>query len=64
ILSNRAVWGAIGLTIVLQGANVYLPGLQALLKTTAPSVQEWGVIWLSALTPTLVIEIYKVVRNQ
>jgi Ca2+-transporting ATPase len=64
IFSNRAVWGAIGLTIVLQGATVYLPGLQALLKTTAPSVQEWGVIWLSALTPTLVIEIYKVVRNQ
>jgi Ca2+-transporting ATPase len=64
IFSNRAVWGAIGLTIVLQGAAVYLPGLQLLLKTVAPSAQEWGVIWLAALTPALFIEIYKAIRHK
>lgn len=57
--SNRAVWGAILLTIGLQVAAVYLPGLQRILRTTAPAPGEWVVVGLAALAPAVIIELYK-----
>ena len=48
LLSNWAIWAAIGFTTALMVAAVYLPGLQLLLKTVAPSPMEWGVVWVAA----------------
>jgi len=63
LFSNRAVWGAVGLTIGLQVAAVYLPPLQAILKTGAPSPVEWGVVLAASLAPALAVEIYKLITN-
>ena len=63
LFSNRAVLGAIGLTIVLQMAAVYLPIAQLVLKTVSPSLSEWGIVLIASLAPALTIEIYKIIRR-
>ncbi|OGS96459.1 MAG: hypothetical protein A3K04_05925 [Gallionellales bacterium RBG_16_56_9] len=59
LFSNRAIWAAIGLTIALQLAAVYLPPLQTILKTVAPTLVEWAVVLAASLSPALLIELYK-----
>jgi Ca2+-transporting ATPase len=63
LFTNRAVLGAIGLTVALQMAAVYLPIAQLVLKTVPPSLSEWGIVLIASLSPALVVEIYKVVRQ-
>lgn len=60
MFSNRAIWAALGLTILLQLAAVYLPFLQTVLKTVPPTPPEWMVVIASSLTPALLVELYKV----
>jgi P-type Ca2+ transporter type 2C len=62
MFSNRAIWAAIGLTIILQLAAVYLPFLQTILKTVPPSLTEWMIVIAASLAPALAIELYKLVR--
>ena len=57
--TNPALWGAIGLTVILQLLVVYVPFLQSLFKTTAPTWDEMGMIMLVVLSSTIVIELVK-----
>jgi Ca2+-transporting ATPase len=59
LFSNRYVWFATGLTIVLMLVAVYLPPAQTILKTVAPSPTEWLVVAITALFPALGIEAVK-----
>jgi Ca2+-transporting ATPase len=59
IFSNRAIWAALGLTIALQLAAVYLPIPQMILKTVPPSPTEWAVVLVASLLPAVSIELYK-----
>ena len=63
LFSNRAVLGAIGLTIALQMAAVYLPIAQLVLNTVPLSLSEWGIVLVASLAPALTIELYKVIRR-
>jgi P-type Ca2+ transporter type 2C len=62
LFTNRAIWAAIGLTIVLQLAAVYLPFLQIILKTVPPSLMEWMVVLVASLLPALIVELYKMLH--
>ncbi|MEW6285640.1 MAG: cation-translocating P-type ATPase C-terminal domain-containing protein [Chloroflexota bacterium] len=53
---------ALGLTILLQLAAIYLPFLQTVLKTVPPSPMEWLVIAVASLAPALLVELYKLRR--
>ncbi len=53
-LSNRYVIGAVVLTVGLQLAAVYLPGLKTVLKTAAPAPVDWALIFGLALLPLVV----------
>ncbi len=59
LFSNRAIWAALGLTITLQLAAVYLPIPQMILKTVPPSPTEWAVVLVASLLPAVSIELYK-----
>ena len=59
MFSNRAIWAALGLTIALQLAAVYLPIPQMILNTAPPSPMEWAVIIAASLLPAVSIELYK-----
>ncbi|MCD6416341.1 MAG: HAD-IC family P-type ATPase [Planctomycetes bacterium] len=52
--SNPFVLGAIGLTVALQLAAVYLPGLNAALRTARPAPMDWLVIGTCSLMPLVV----------
>lgn len=60
--ANRAVWGAVALTVLLQALAVHLPALQLLLDTVAPTAGEWMVVLGVALAPALLIEAYQILR--
>jgi len=59
VSGNRALWAAVGLTIILELGAVYLPAAQTILKTVAPTPIEWLVIIIASLLPALVVELYK-----
>lgn len=58
LFTNAWLWGALGLSIALQVAVVYVPFLQAAFSTTALSLQDWmlcvfvgsTVLWLRELS--------------
>ncbi len=50
-VSNPYVLGAIGMTVLLQLAAVYAPGLNAVLKTVPPAPVDWLVIVGCSLMP-------------
>jgi P-type Ca2+ transporter type 2C len=59
LLSNRAMLGAIGLTVGLQLAVVYLPVLQVIFNTTAMPLVDLLVAALAGLTMLLAVEAWK-----
>lgn len=61
LMSNRGMWGAILLTVLLQLAIVYIPALQTIFKTSALNVEVMKmVLWLT-LAGILLIESLKLV---
>ncbi len=58
-LSNPFVLGAIVLTIGLQLAAVYAPGLNVVLKTTPPAPVDWAIIVGCALMPLVVGQLFR-----
>lgn len=62
MFTNRAIWAALVLTILLQLAAVYVPFLQTVLKTAPPTLTEWLVVAAASLSPALLVETYKLLR--
>ena len=56
LFGNRFIWLAAAITITAQLLAVYLPGLQLVLGTVAPSADEWLIVGAAALTPSLLVE--------
>jgi P-type Ca2+ transporter type 2C len=59
VFSNRYMQYAVGLSIVLLILVVYVPFLQPIFNTHAPSFNEWMLIVGLALTPAIAEEITK-----
>jgi len=56
MFSNSAIQGAIAVTLVLQLSTIYVPGLQAVLKTVMLTPREWLVVAMASLAPAIIIE--------
>jgi len=63
LLENRWVWGATALTLALQLAAVYLPGLRAVLGTVALGPREWVVISAASLLPVAAGQVWARLRE-
>jgi Ca2+-transporting ATPase len=63
LFTNGWLWSAVTFCLLLQLAAVYLPFLQAVLHTVAPSINDWGVIMACSLLPVAVVEVVKRVRR-
>ncbi|MHC4591242.1 MAG: cation-translocating P-type ATPase [Planctomycetota bacterium] len=61
-LSNPYVVGAVVLTVGLQLAAVYMPGLTRVLKTSAPAPADWLVIGVCSLVPLTAGQLTRWVR--
>jgi len=54
VTQNGWLWAAVGLCIALLLAAVYLPGLNDVLQTVAPSATGWLVVLLLSLGPAVI----------
>ncbi len=61
---NRWLFGAFGISVALQLAVVYLPFMQKLFNTHAPSASAWLLILLCAAIPVLLIDRIKWLQNR
>lgn len=60
LLSNRAVLGAFGIGLVLLNSVLFIPFLQNLFAVESLSIEQYGIIYLCAFIPTLIIQLIKV----
>jgi Ca2+-transporting ATPase len=58
-LSNRYVLGAVVLTVALQFAAIYMPGLNRVLRTARPSAGDWLVVLALSLVPLVVGQVMR-----
>jgi len=56
VFTNRWLWGAVLICLVLQMAAVYTPFLQGALKTVPLAAIDWALIFACSLTPVAVVE--------
>jgi Ca2+-transporting ATPase len=63
LFTNGWLWVAVLVCILLQVAAVYVPLLQRLLHTVAPTWMEWGVIVGCSLLPVFVVEFLKMAQR-
>ena len=63
LLTNKASLGAFGLGVLLLLAVLFIPGLTGLFEVSAFTLGQFGLIVGLAFLPTLLIQIFKVVRD-
>lgn len=63
LLANKALWGAILLTVLLQMLIVYVPFLQPIFKTTALGVSSMTAISVVTIASILAIELLKLLTR-
>jgi P-type Ca2+ transporter type 2C len=63
LFTNKWLWGAIVMCILLQIAAVYAPFLQTVLRTVPLSLSDWGLVLGFSLLPILVVELVKLFRR-
>jgi P-type Ca2+ transporter type 2C len=63
LFTNKWLWGAVALCVMLQLAAVYVPFLQTILRTVPLSLSDWGLVLSFSLLPIVVVEFVKVVHR-
>jgi P-type Ca2+ transporter type 2C len=63
LFTNKWLWGAIVLCVLLQLAAVYVPFLQTVLRTVPLNLSDWGVVFGFSLLPIVVVELVKLIRR-
>lgn len=63
VFSNKYVWYAFGIGLVLLNAVLFVPGLQVLFEVENLMVSQYVQIYVLAFIPTLIIQIFKVINE-
>ena len=63
LTTNKASLAAFGVGVLLLSAVLFIPGLTSLFQVTPFTMAQAGLIVVLAFLPTLVIQIYKVIRD-
>src|SRR4030067_407235 len=61
LFSNKSLLGAIGLSVLLQVAVVYVPFLQPIFRTEALRIFDWVIVTLVASSVLLMLEVWKAI---
>jgi Ca2+-transporting ATPase len=59
LFSNRVLWGAVLIGLVLQTVTIYVPALNGFFKTVALSGTEAGIVLGLSAVPLVLYEAYK-----
>lgn len=57
--TNRYLWGAIGISLVLQLSVILIPGAHAIFDVTTLDLREWLIVIGASLAPLVIVEITK-----
>jgi len=60
IVTNRYVWAAIGIGVVLMLAAIYVPGLDTVLNAAPPSPEGWVLVAVGSFAPLVVGQLLKI----
>ena len=63
VFSNKYVWYAFGIGLVLLNAVLFVPGLQVLFEVENLMVSQYVQIYVLAFIPTLIIQIFKFINE-
>lgn len=63
VFSNKYVWCAFGVGLVLLNAVLFIPGLQGLFEVENLMVNQYVMIYVLAFIPTLIIQLAKVISE-
>lgn len=63
IFSNKYIWYAFGIGLVLLNAVLFIPGLQMLFEVENLMASQYVQIYVLAFIPTLIIQIFKVINE-
>jgi Ca2+-transporting ATPase len=63
LFTNGWLWGATGACVLLQLAAVYVPLLQAVLRTNPLGTVDWAIVAVGSLTPVAVVELVKLAHR-
>ena len=63
IFSNKYIWYAFGIGLVLLNAVLFIPGLQMLFEVENLLAIQYVQIYVLAFIPTLIIQIFKVINE-
>ncbi|MGH8720134.1 MAG: cation-translocating P-type ATPase, partial [Burkholderiales bacterium] len=64
LFTNGWLWGAVLVCLLLQAAAVYVPFLQAVLRTVPLTAPDWGLIAACSLAPVAVVEMVKLLLRK
>ncbi len=63
LFTNRWLWGAVVICILLQVAAVTVPMLRSVLRTVPLGAADWGLIAGCSLVPVVVVEVVKLIQR-
>jgi Ca2+-transporting ATPase len=63
LFTNRWLWGAVVMCLLLQLAAVYVPFLQTVLYTVPLSLSDWAVVLGLSLLPIFIVEVVKLLQR-
>ncbi len=64
IFTNRFLWGAIVLCIILLGMALMIPFLKEVLSLSMPNPRSWLIIGVASLSPVLIIRLIKKIARK
>ena len=59
VFTNRALWGAVILGLVLQAITIYVPGLRPIFKTAWLGGNDVAIVFGLSVVPFVLVELYK-----
>ena len=63
VFGNKYAWGAFGIGLILLNSVLFVPFLQNLFQVESLSLNQYGLIYLLAVIPTIIIQTVKVVKE-
>lgn len=59
LFTNRYLWGALGISLILQLTVLFVPALQSIFDVVALNGTQWAIVIIGSLAPVIVVEFTK-----
>jgi Ca2+-transporting ATPase len=63
LFTNRYLWGAMGISVLVQLIVIFIPGLHSFFNVTALNGAQWGIVIAGSIAPLFIVEITKLIQR-